>query len=99
LQALQAMPNSGATVVNHAVALIQAGRATEAAPLLSRAQSLSLDPSSQGMLAYAKVCYFSATGRPDEAWRQAQLLKTDDLFPSQIQQLETMLRHKLAGRP
>lgn len=99
LQALQAMPNSGATVVNHAVALIQAGRATEAAPLLSRAQSLSLDPSSQGMLAYAKVCYFSATGRPDEAWRQAQLLKTDDLFPNQIQRLETMLRHKLAGRP
>lgn len=99
LQALQTMPDSGATVVNHAVALIQAGRATEAAPLLSRAQSLSLDPSSQGMLGYAKVCYFSATGRPDEAWRQAQLLKADDLFPNQIQQLETMLRHKLAGRP
>jgi hypothetical protein len=26
-------------------------------------------------------------------------LKTDDLFPNQIQRLETMLRHKLAGRP
>ncbi len=99
LQAVQTMPDAGAAVVNHAMALIQAGRPAEAAPLLSRAQGLRLDPSAQGMLGYAKVCYFSATGRPDEAQRQAQLLKADDLFPGQRQRLEAMVRPKLAACP
>ena len=99
LLALQLMPESGTTLVNHAVALIQAGRAGEAAPLLSRAQSQSMDPSSQGMIGFAKVCYFCATGRPDEGRRQAELIKADDLFPSQVQQLEAMLRPKVAARP
>ena len=99
LQTLRTLPDSAGAVVNHAFALIQAGRPTEAAPLLDRAQTLRLDPPAQGMLHFVQVCYHSALGQPEEAQRQAQLVRAEDLYPNQLQQLEAMVRPKTAGRP
>ncbi len=99
LQVLQTLPDTGGATVNHAIALIQAGRPAEAAPLLERAETMSLGSSADGMLHFAKAGYFAALGQPDEARRQALKVRPEDLFPNQLQQLEGMLRPKVASRP
>jgi Flp pilus assembly protein TadD len=99
LQQLQAMPNAGGAIVNHAFALIQAGRPNEAAPLLARAEGMSLGPAAEEMLRYARVGYHSALGQLAEAKQHAQKLSLDDLYPNQRQQIAALIQPLTAGEP
>lgn len=87
LEGLSRQPRSPALQINHAIALIQNGRAAEAEPILRAVSVASLPAEAAASYHLGVAEMLAATGRLKEAAEAAKLVERARLLPPQIERL------------